>query len=56
LIQVGIQVVADISAELATKMPAALTDADAAAITFQVATDSKPFVFLNRNVFITNLC
>ena len=37
LIQIGMQVVADISAELAAKMPAALTDADAAAITFQVA-------------------
>jgi hypothetical protein len=39
------QVVADISAELATKMPSALTDADAAAITFQVFQHSKQMMF-----------
>ncbi len=32
----AVQLVAEIAADLASKMPAALTDADAASVTFQV--------------------
>jgi hypothetical protein len=54
---IAIQVVADISAELATKMPSTLTDADAAAITFQVARHAKSrYEFVLRTLFGTIMC